>query len=451
MSLELVESGDGVIERPSVAAAIAPAIARPCGSPVAASLRHNSAWMLAGNVIYSGCQWAILAALAHLGTKALVGQYVLALAISGPILAFCMLQLRSVQATDARGRYGLGDYLALRCLSMGLALAAVLAATVAGGYRGSQGWVILAAGLTAAIDGLSDIVYGALQRCERLDRVAQSMIIKGLFSLGGAAALFAATRNLPLSILWLAAVRGGVLLAWDLPQAARALGTAERGSAVTIDLRPRWDLRRLTALARLALPLGVVMMLLVLNTSIPRYFVERNIDGEALGVFGALGYLSIVGAMMVTALGEAASPRLARYYAEQSSDRFLKLLVWLVVIGVGIAVAGVAVAWIGGSWILTLLYGRDYAQHHALLVWLMVAGGLSNVVSFFGYAITAARYFSVQIPLFALTAATTAVMCWWLVPGLGLIGAAWALAISAGVQLLGAALILTHAWRAMGE
>src|SRR5436309_3480713 len=84
----------------------------------AKSLRANFSWMLAGNAIFSACNWGLLAVLAHLGTPAMVGQYVLALAVTSPVIVFFMLHLRAVAATDARGQYEFGHYLALRLAAM---------------------------------------------------------------------------------------------------------------------------------------------------------------------------------------------------------------------------------------------------------------------------------------------------------------------------------------------
>src|SRR5688500_18644573 len=66
------------------------------------SLRSNFAWTLTGNIGYAACQWGMLVLLAKMGSTEMVGQFALALAILTPILGFTNLQLRSVQATDAR-------------------------------------------------------------------------------------------------------------------------------------------------------------------------------------------------------------------------------------------------------------------------------------------------------------------------------------------------------------
>jgi hypothetical protein len=54
---------------------------------------------------------------------------------------------------------------------------------------------------------------------------------------------------------------------------------------------------------RLMFVAGLVMMLVVLSTNIPRYFVESYVDQSALGIFGAIGYLSVAGTMAANKSG----------------------------------------------------------------------------------------------------------------------------------------------------
>src|ERR1700680_3696421 len=50
------------------------------------SLRRNFAWTLAGNLIYTACQWAVLIVIVKSTTPAMVGQFALALAVTAPIM-----------------------------------------------------------------------------------------------------------------------------------------------------------------------------------------------------------------------------------------------------------------------------------------------------------------------------------------------------------------------------
>ncbi len=297
----------------------------------AASLRSNFWWMLSGNAVYALCQWGLLAILARLGTPAIVGQYVLAVAVTTPITVFFMLHLRAVQATDTRRDYQFGHYLALRLCAMGLALLTVVGVCLTSGYRGDTFLVIAAVAVSAVCDSMSDIVYGLLQQRERLDRIGQSMMLRGASSVILLAAAIASTGRVFYGILAVACGRLMVLALFDLRSARNELARGASGnrlgksllaSIASPSIKPRWEPRRILSLARVALPLGVVMMLVVLSTNIPRYFVESYLDQSALGIFGAIGYLSVAGTMAVGALGDSVTPRLARDYAQGRRREF---------------------------------------------------------------------------------------------------------------------------------
>jgi O-antigen/teichoic acid export membrane protein len=160
----------------------------PCAKPAPRplSLRSNFSWTLAGNVVYAGCQWGMLVVLAKFGSPEKVGQFALGLAVTAPIIMFSNLQLRAIQATDARREYRFGHYLALRLATMALALFVIVG--IACTYRLESALVILAVGLSKAFESLSDVVYGLLQFHERMDRIALSMMIKGPLSLAALSA-----------------------------------------------------------------------------------------------------------------------------------------------------------------------------------------------------------------------------------------------------------------------
>ena len=66
------------------------------------SLRSNVVWTLIGSLTYALCQWVMLSVLAKWGSPALVGEFALGLAVTAPVFMLTNLQLRAIQATDAR-------------------------------------------------------------------------------------------------------------------------------------------------------------------------------------------------------------------------------------------------------------------------------------------------------------------------------------------------------------
>lgn len=407
------------------------------------SLRANFSWTFAGNVVYSGCQWAMLVALTKLGSQAMAGQFVLGLAVTAPVLMLTNLQLRAVQATDARRDYRFGHYLGLRLLTTPLALLIIAALTFLSGYGKDKVLIILAVGLAKAFESISDVFYGLLQQHERMDRIATSMIMKGLFSLAALSGVLYLTHSALWSTLALAVVWALVLVGYDVRNGARILQRAigmgmspPGGVSLQIHvLAPLWDAPRLTKLALLALPVGLVMMLISLSANIPRYFVDHDLGDKQLGVFGALAYVLVAGTTVTDALGQAVSPRLSRYYAAGDLAAFRALLTKLLGVGAALGLMGVAVAIVAGHTLLTLLYRPDYARHADALVWLLVASGVGYLTSFLGYAITAARRFKAQVPISVVVVVTMVVGSALVIPAHGLIGAAWVALLGAAIQL----------------
>ena len=317
-------------------------------------------------------------------------------------------------------------------------------------YKLSTAMVVAAVGLAKCFESISDVFYGLLQQHERMDRIAISMMIKGPLSLASLGVAVYLTGSVFWGALALGAAWAIVLLSYDIHNGAMVLGEKEKCGMwlqSLIKIRPRWDIKTLCRLAWLALPLGVVMMLISLNANIPRYFIQHYKGEYWLGIYSAMAYLMVAGRTVIGALGQSASPRLAKYYASQDSVSYNKLFYKLLGIGAIIGVIGILVAVLGGKMLLSLIYTPEYAQETNVFVLLMVAAALSYMASFAGYGMTAARYFRSQLPLFVIVTIITTIAAALLIPKLGLIGAALAVILSNFAQLIGSMYIVGLAVR----
>ena len=404
------------------------------GSPRALSLRANFSWTFVGNVVYAACQWAMLVVLAKLGSPEVVGQFALGLAITAPVIMLTNLQLRGVQATDARRQYLFGDYLGLRLALTPLALLVIAGVTLVSGYGWQTALVILFVGLAKVFESISDVFYGLLQQHEQMDRIAISMMVKGPLSLVALGIAIVLTGNIVWGTVALAATWAFRLCTYDIPSGAAILRATREGDAA-VSIRPQWGRRRMLRLIWLALPLGLVMMLGSLMTNIPRYFIEHFQGTHALGIFAAMAYIVVAGTTVVDALGQVVSPRLARLYAAGEFGAFRALTLKVLGVSALLGAAGLLVSLIVGRQALTLLYRPEYAAHFDVFLWVIAAAGIGYLASVFGYAMTAARQFTIQVPIFVVSIIVVTAACALLVPRHGLRGAAWAIFLMFIVQL----------------
>lgn len=401
------------------------------------TLRKNFSWTALGNVIYAACQWGIVTVLAKVGTPLMVGQFALALAISAPIIQFSNLQLRAVQATDAQKEYRFVDYFSLRIVTTILAMLASIGVASWSGDDRETIIVIALVALAKAVDAFSDIFYGLFQQREQMDIIAKALVGNGVLSLTLLGAGVLLTDSL---IVGVSAYAIGSIIpffVYVVPKARRITGIEFRFS----------DPAKMKRLVFTSLPLGIAMLLISMNTNVPRYFVESYLGTENLGVFAALAYLIVSGSTIVSALGQAVSPRLSQYYATGRIDLYRRMLLQLMLFGVGLGLLGSVLAKILGEQIVSILYTKEYAAHTDVLVLLSLSASLAFAASFAGYGMTAARYFAVQAPIFALVLAVTLLTSALLIPTMGLRGAAIVPICSASIQLISVIIVLAYAVR----
>jgi O-antigen/teichoic acid export membrane protein len=395
------------------------------------SLRANAAWALVGNVGYAACQWAVLVVVARLGTSTDVGCLALGLALGAPVFILANLQLRAVQATDARHEHAFGVYLGLRLITTAAALVTIAGVVVALGYDQRTLGVVLAIALAKAFEAVSDVTFGLLQQAERLRRMALSQLGRGALTVVGVALVLDTTGSLVAAMLVMALLWGVWLAMYDFPSAARIAS-----------IRPRFTLAALRTVAWLALPLGGVSFLGSLTTNLPRYALEAHLGTAALGRFAALAYLIVATTQPVLALGAATTPRLARYFAtDVVAYRTLSRRSLALSAGLGATLFATVVLF--GREAIAWSYGPEYAGDAPLLGWLAAAAALSFLSTALGAAITAARRFPPQLAVAALACVVCGVSSQLLVPRYAMLGAAWA--VLAGEAARFGCLVALHA------
>jgi O-antigen/teichoic acid export membrane protein len=393
--------------------------------------RSAIAWTLAGNTIYAGCQWAMLMVVAKLASAESVGAFALAFAITAPVMMLSNLQPRAVQATDARDKFAFGHHFALRIVTIAGALLVCLSV---GWFRVSRplvGVVVLIAA-AKAVESMSDIMYGLMQRRQDMRSIAISMIAKGSLSVAVLGIVLYATASLPLACLGLAGSWAVILGLYDLRVVRGLLESSHTA------MRPIWNWPALLSLAALALPLGLVMGVLSVHANVPRYFIGFSLGVAEVGAFSAMASLGIVGATVCSALGQVASPGLANDYAAGNQRPFLLTVAKLLIAALAAGIMGIVAAATWGSWLLTTLFRAEYGRLQEVFVLLMFSAGLSYLASVLGYALTAARRFYCQLPIFAIALAVSAAVCAWLTPRIGLRGAAIGAVAGSLTQTLGA-------------
>lgn len=410
-------------------------------------LRVAFCWTLAGNTAYAGGQFATLALLAKLVRPEMVGQYALGLALVYPIMQFSNLQLRAVMNSDIREERKFEHYLGLRLLTTVAAFAAILAATRFLGYDQPSTAVILMVGVAYGVETISDVFFARLQLHDRMAVIAKSMMARSLLSVCGLAIVAYVWRSVFWAVASIALARFIVLLSYDRRRSTQGLGRTQKADSQAEQLVPRFNLRVQGKLFWVSLPLGVVVLLASLNSSIPSFFIKSALGNREVAIFAVISLVVSVGNMAVVSLGQATFTRLARAYTRGDLTEFGSVLGKLLACAAALGVAGVVVSKCAGQEILAALFRPEYAQGADLLPWIAATGGVLFMAQFLGFAMTAANLYHSQVVLNLTASVALSTGCYWLIPKQGLQGAIYSMLLAAAMQLVGSALALVLAMR----
>mgnify|MGYP002619503111 CR=1 FL=1 len=409
----------------------------PETKPPPLQLHHNMFWGVFGTLVNAAAQWGVLVTLAKLGSSDAVGQYTLALAITAPLIAFTNLNLRHVVASDVADTLEFGTYLSTRLATSAVAILATLVIVkLIAAYPSPTNWVILVIAAAKTIEAVSDLIYGLLQRYERLDYVARSMALAGPLALLAIAGGLWLTDNLVVGVIGLASLWLCRMIVFDIP-------TAARFAAVRVQFRGQAILR----LVRRTLPLGAGKALVSLEATVPHYFVAYYVGLEHLGYFAAFTYLLQPGIVAMNSISHAIIPRFAAAYQNGEQAAARTLLMRALLISVPAVTITLTFVCTFSDTLLPLVYTSSHTLYADVLVLLAVAAGIHCATSFLTSSVTAAGAFAGQMPISLLTLAASIGTSLLLVPSHGIRGAAVAAIASAATQFLGFATLQLLCWR----
>ena len=422
------------------------------------AVRRGFSWLATGNIVSAACAWGRVALLARLGNAEMIGQLALALAVCNPIGDLADLGLSGSLVSDAKGQYRLRDYVGLRLLTCGLAMLVIIVTVFCGGYDPATARLVMLAGLVVTSESVCDIFQAVLQRREQMRWVAISLMTRGALGLGFFALGMWFSGDLALAVGGFSLAALTTLLTIDIPRALACERWQEGAGNYTNPKRQRGtdlassltlrvsavrnreqnkmlsDLGRwasvLLGLAWLSVPLGLATAGLSLMTSIPRYWISNRLGHEALGGFAVAGSLMVATSLVVGAMSQAASPRLARYYAAGNADALLRLLRGLGLCLAGVMVISLLVMVVAGRWVIGLLFGPAFTSFADVALCLMLAAGFRNYGIFLGRAISSMRQFRTSLLLRIVGIMVLLLLLPGWINWLGLMGAAWALTLS---------------------
>lgn len=394
------------------------------------SLLNKAKFLLSGNILFAFSQWLILIFISHFSDNQAVGAYTYALALVTPVFMLTNLQLRPIVVAEfnLNSNFNYKSYFALRFYSIFLA---ILASFLLSFLSTSNVWkVVLLLGCIKALEAISDIIYAYYNAQGKTKLISLSLTVKSLSLILIFGSLLYFYNLLNIGLIGIILIYVLTLLVVDF----RNIGLNRKYFYLNIV-----DFKNVIILA---LPLGISVMLVALQSNIPRFFLEKFFNLEAVGVFSVFYYFIIVGGIVINSICQFISPKFSILFKENKMHELNKLTIQVWGMAAFLGVSGLIVSITLGDFFVNILYGSHYLFWIDILNIIMFAGLFTYLSVVNGYLMTSLGLIKIQLPLFLFLTIFTLVLCWTLIPAYGLLGAAWATVASSAAQFILSTLIL---------
>lgn len=385
----------------------------------------NVSWIFFANLFVAFAKWLIVILIANFLTPNEVGIYSLAFAISAPITLFANMKLRSLYITEEKARFE--EYLLGRKIVSFFAFIVLFSIALA--IYPNYIFVIILVGLSKIFDLHSDMYYAIPHKNRDMKLIGGVMIYKQTLSLCAFSITLLLTKSLTISLVFQLVIQILFLYFWEIRYFKKRYSIKKNNKKLSyIDAK---------SVLLLGLPMGLVQMLVSLNTSIPRYFLESFGDPSTLGYFSAIAYIITIGNMMMNSISQNFIPSLTRkinkgMYGAFEKNVFVHLTLFSFILG-GILIVG---SFLVGEFFLGFIYGDDYRAYSDVLILMSIAMAVNFLSWNFDSALLSLRYISIQPKISVFVLFITVVSSYYFINSFGIQGAPYTLIVANSLQLL---------------
>lgn len=142
-------------------------------------------WNMLGSFLYAFASMVLTMAVVQIVGDEKGGIFTFAFTAFGQqMFTVAYFGIRPFQITDVENRYPFGDYLRLRFVTSGAALAIGIGFILVNGYDAEKAWMVFLMVCYKVIDGFADVYEAEFQRSGRLYLTGKSNTFRTLLSVG---------------------------------------------------------------------------------------------------------------------------------------------------------------------------------------------------------------------------------------------------------------------------
>lgn len=408
------------------------------------NLKRNTFWSMLSMVTYAVAQWWILSFMARMGNIEQIGYYSLALSVVTPLAVFSNLNLRYLYVANSASDLAFSDFLSLRKWMFVIMLLIILSVAFISKYETTIQLLFITVGIYKSIESVSDMYFAFHQKNEQMSLITRSILIRSSLLFVFFTATFYFTRDILVSSCIIVLIYLTTLLFIDSRLTSVKFSFKGVGFHFLTDNNKAYY-KKLYRLFIMGLPMGMSLMIYSATIAIPRFFIEKYVGIEQLGIYTALYYLYSSILLISIALADAALPSFVRLDASGDQKAFWTLLFKYIKITVVFIAGCFLIISLFGNELLTLAYGSFFSSYKELFILGIIVSGFEIINKFLSICMTAKKILKLQPILSLVSFVNLLVICFYIRADITLTKVLYAQGFAFGFQMIATGLVLALA------
>lgn len=371
-------------------------------------------------------QWALTVVIVQITGLSDSGYFALAISVCSVFFFIASYGMRSYQISDINCQYSDAVYIASRKYTTLVGLAACIVYSILGGYDVRQIVIIILFMLFRCCEAIYDVLHGVWQRNGNLKSVGISLFVKAFVNFAAFFVPYFFSQSLEFGLLCMVASAVILLL----------IDGAETKKYVSFKNVKQADRGAVFSLLKVTFVMMVFILCSPAISSIPRIILEKIYGKVILSIYSNISAPTVLISSFASCFFLPLIPKFADSYDRKDGKTVVKLLLGSCLFMVVVGALAVIVAKLLGYTVINLVYGNKTAQYSYLLSYVIISVTLSSLIMCLNNFLTAIRKLKSELIFSLLGLLVCAILSAVLIRRYGMIGAALAMCVSQGIQIL---------------
>ena len=234
--------------------------------------------------------------------------------------------------------------------------------------------------LYKSLEAFSEVIYGILQKNEKLEIVGKSLFIKSIISVGVFIFIDMLMKNMILSIFSVIIVWIVMMLAFDFNKVHKY-----------IDFSVPINWKNILNIFRLGFTTFAIAFLGLYILNAPKYAIDNYLENNVQTVFVIIVMPATVIGLVAQFLIHPYLNKILKLYEERNLKQLQKMLLKLIFSIVSIGIISSILAFFVGTQVLGIIYGLDLSGYKIGLLTIIIASTLYTIGVIYSSVLTTVR------------------------------------------------------------